>query len=137
MTLKQIIYTSTPFGYDHAILSGILLSARRWNERDNISGALICRHDVFLQLLEGPADKIDAAYARIAKDDRHVNITQIVSEIISERMFGEWDMRHDPAQTWFYTAKEVADGVLDDASPDDIKAVFVKLAKEPAGDQLD
>jgi len=137
MTLKQIIYTSQPFGYDRATLSGILMSARRWNKRNDITGSLICRHDVYLQLLEGPSDAVDATYARIARDDRHVNVIEVVSAPITERLFGDWDMRHDPADTWFYTAKEVADGALDTATPDDFKAVFTKLAQQPAMDQLD
>ena len=52
--LYQIIYRSRPFGFDETSLAGILLDARRCNTRDAISGALVCRHDIFLQLLEGP-----------------------------------------------------------------------------------
>ena len=51
--LIQIIYMSQPFGYDEAMLAGILLDARRCNKRDGITGALVCRHDIYLQLLEG------------------------------------------------------------------------------------
>lgn len=135
MTLKQIIYSSQPFGYDGSILSGILLDARRCNKRDGITGALVCRHDIFLQLLEGPADIVDAAYARIARDDRHVNINQLASGTVTERMFGDWDMLHDPAKSWLWSAEEIANGALVDATPDDIQAVFgtleAKVKSEP------
>jgi hypothetical protein len=72
--MKQLIYRSQPFGFDNAMLAGILLEARRNNLRDDITGALICRHDLYLQLIEGPADAIDALYGRIVADDRHVDV---------------------------------------------------------------
>ncbi|MCF2871058.1 BLUF domain-containing protein [Octadecabacter sp. G9-8] len=127
MDLKQIIYSSQPFGYDNAILSGILLDARRCNNRDGITGALVCRHDVFLQLLEGPADVVDAAFGRIARDDRHVNITQRASGPIDARMFGNWDMLHDPAKSWLWSIEDIANGTLDRASAADVQAVFATL----------
>ena len=51
----QLIYASRPFGYDDLTLISILMQARENNARNGITGALICREDVFLQILEGPA----------------------------------------------------------------------------------
>ena len=127
MTLKQIIYASQPFGYDDGTLGSILLDARRCNKRDGITGALVCRHDIYLQLLEGPADAVEAAYARIARDDRHANMNRMVEQTISERMFGQWEMLHDPATSWLWSAEDIADGALDRATPEDITAVFRTL----------
>ncbi|MEO1331606.1 MAG: BLUF domain-containing protein, partial [Pseudomonadota bacterium] len=50
--LTQLVYSSQPFGYDDIMLNGILNDARRCNLRDDITGALVCRHDIYLQLLE-------------------------------------------------------------------------------------
>lgn len=50
--MKQLIYRSQPFGFDRAMLAGILMGARRNNTRDDITGALIVRHDMYLQLIE-------------------------------------------------------------------------------------
>ena len=124
----QLIYASQPFGFDEAILSGILLDARRCNKRDGITGALVCRHDIYLQLLEGPDEKVQAAYARILRDDRHVNIQQLISQPISKRLFAEWDMLHDPAQTWHWTAQEIAGGSVEIADQDEVMKVFADLA---------
>ena len=74
MDLIRLIYCSRPFGFDDAALNGILIDARRCNERDAITGALICRADIYLQLLEGPAAAVDATFARIAKDNRHLEV---------------------------------------------------------------
>lgn len=126
--LIQIIYMSQPFGYDESMLAGILLDARRCNNRDGITGALVCRHDVFLQLLEGPADKVEAAYARIGHDDRHTNVQQLVHGEIDARIFGDWDMLHDPAKSWVWSAQEINDGVLERATAEEIWDVFNGLA---------
>lgn len=134
MTLKQIIYSSQPFGFDAATLSSILIDARRNNKRDGITGALVCRHDVFLQFLEGPADKVDAAYGRIARDDRHVNVTRLLDAEADARLFGAWDMLHDPEKSWLWSIDEVADGALDRATDDEIRAVFADLSDKVAAE---
>lgn len=130
MDLKQIIYSSQPFGYDDAALSGILLDARLCNLRDQVTGALICRRDIYLQLLEGPADKIDATLERIKGDDRHLEVTLRCSRTVAGRMFGDWAMLHDPAVSWLWPMEEVSKGVLDTLSEEDFVAVFQRLAAQ-------
>lgn len=127
MSLFQIIYVSQPFGYDAAILNGILLDARRCNDRDGVTGALICRHDIFLQLLEGPEAEVEATLARIARDDRHSGLQTLVSRPIKDRIFGDWAMLHDPAKSWIWSEAELADGVLDRLKEADIIKVFKDL----------
>jgi hypothetical protein len=132
MDLSQIIYSSRPFGFDEALLGGILSDARRNNTRDGITGALICRADVYLQMLEGPADVVEAAFARIARDDRHLEVEMRFSTHVTERLFPQWSMRDDPAKSWMWTQEEVANGVLSSASPMQVLAVFTRLANELA-----
>jgi hypothetical protein len=132
MDLVQIIYSSRPFGFDDALLSGIMSDARRNNARDGITGALICRADLYLQLLEGPADVVEAAFSRITRDDRHLEVEKRFSALVVERLFPQWSMRDDPARSWMWTQDEVANGALADASPLEILAVFTRLADELA-----
>ncbi len=124
----QLIYSSRPFGFDDAVLNGILLTARRNNARDDITGALICRHDLYLQLLEGPEAAVEARYQSIARDDRHLEVVKRVSRQVTERLFPSWAMRDDPARSWMWTAREVAQGALDRAAPAEFIAVFQRLA---------
>lgn len=126
----QLIYSSRPFGFDDAVLNGILLTARRNNARDDITGALICRHDLYLQLLEGPEAAVEARYRSIARDDRHLEVVRRVSRQVTQRLFPSWAMRDDPARTWMWTAREVAQGALDRAAPDEFIAVFARLTEE-------
>ena len=129
--LQRTVYRSRPFGFDSAILDNILLFSRRNNERDGITGALICRHEIYLQLLEGPKDKVDALFNRISFDDRHLEVALLLSEDCSERLFPRWSMKHDPLQPWMWTRTEMeSDGFL--ISRDSIMTVFEGLASEPS-----
>ena len=127
MDLFRAIYTSRPFGFDDGILSGILMDARRANVRDGITGALICRADIYLQWLEGPEDLVRKALERIERDDRHLEVKVHVAERVSDRVFGEWAMLHDPAVTWVWSQSEIADGAVDRATPEEVTRFFLLL----------
>lgn len=75
MTVYRVIYTSRPFGFDSGTLYGILAHAQQANRRVGITGALICRDDIYLQLLEGPENEVRATVARIKRDDRHLEVS--------------------------------------------------------------
>ena len=132
MPLVQIVYASRSFGYDAGIIAGILLDARRCNIRDGITGSLICRQDLYLQLLEGPADAVQAAFSRIAVDDRHLDVRILASHPVPHRLFPAWAMRHDPAQSWMWSQHAVEKGAVDQASAADVLAIFERLAADPA-----
>jgi hypothetical protein len=83
-----------------------------------------------LQLLEGPQAAVDARYGSIALDDRHVEVVKRVSRQITERMFPKWAMRDDPARSWMWTAREIEEGALDRATPDEFIKIFSRLAAE-------
>jgi hypothetical protein len=110
------------------MLAGILMAARRNNPLLGITGALICRHDIYLQLIEGPADAIDELYARILADDRHTNVELLLTEAMGDRMFPAWAMLDDTAPSLFWSAQDVAAGALQAASPDALRAPFVRLS---------
>lgn len=116
MALLQMIYASQPFGFDEVMLAGILLDARRGNTLNDVTGALIVRDDLYLQLLEGPPEMVEAAYERINRDDRHTNMRRIVRRRVEERMFPNWSMLDDRAQSWICSRQEVADGAIERAT---------------------
>ncbi|WP_229736785.1 BLUF domain-containing protein [Blastomonas aquatica] len=128
--LTQLIYMSQPFGYDGATLSGILSSARRNNPRLGITGALICRHDIYLQLLEGPPQSVDTLFQSISSDDRHLAVTLLHRADVDHRLFPEWAMLHDPAHSWHWSPDEVASGAITEASPEVLRQVFQQAAAD-------
>jgi Sensors of blue-light using FAD len=131
MSLMQLIYASTPFGFDNPTLNQILSEARRNNKRDQITGALICRADLYLQMLEGPRSAVTTTFHRIMGDDRHLNMVLIGCGDIKTRLFPEWHMRDDPARSWMWTQDQIADGAIDASSEEDVRAVFARLIREP------
>jgi len=126
--MLELVYASRPFGYDNLTLYDILSVARQNNKRDGITGALVCREDLYLQLLEGPADAVTAAYKRIIHDGRHSEITKLSSTTKTDRLFPEWAMRDDPARSWMWTVAEVRAGAVERASSDEVRNVFFRLA---------
>lgn len=135
MGLVRLVYASRPFGFDGQTLYGILSAARRNNARDDITGALICRGDLYLQLLEGPEAAVAAAYRRIEADDRHLEVTRLLAGPAEARLFAAWAMRDDPARSWMWTQAEVAEGAVERAGAAQILGVFDRLraeAPEPA-----
>jgi hypothetical protein len=129
----QLIYASQPFGYDELMLAGILSSARRNNKTNDITGALICREDLFMQILEGPRDAVTTTFSRILQDDRHVDVVNLWSGDMEARLFPDWSMRHDPARSWMWTMKEVENGAIGRATTAEIRGIFERLAREPGG----
>lgn len=115
------------------MLAGILAVARRNNPREAITGALICRNDIYLQLIEGPAAAIDALFARIVADDRHTNVELLLTEAMGERLFPAWAMLDDEAPSLFWSAQDLAAGALEKASPDQLRAPFMRLSAAHPG----
>ncbi|MEE4345162.1 MAG: BLUF domain-containing protein [Paracoccaceae bacterium] len=128
MPLTQLIYSSRPFGFDDAILSQILMTARRNNANAHVTGCLICRGDLYLQLLEGPEEGVNRLYEAIFEDDRHLEVTRRMHRQIETRLFDGWAMRDDPAQSWLWTKDEVDAGALDRATAAEFLAVFQRVA---------
>ncbi len=124
---KRIIYSSQPFGFDAAMLAGILSQARRNNALSQITGALICRQDIYLQLIEGPVTAIDGLFDQIRVDDRHTKVQLQLQEEACERLFPAWSMVDDDAPSLFWSREEVEAGALEAASPAELMAPFLRL----------
>lgn len=133
MGLFQAIYSSRPFGYDAQTLAAILLDARRCNGRDGITGALICRRDIYLQLLEGEEASVRATLARILRDDRHANVDLHMEQTTDKRLFGEWDMFHNPSAGKVWSSEEIRHGATHNATPSEVMGFFRQLRREQAG----
>ncbi|MBS0561650.1 MAG: BLUF domain-containing protein [Proteobacteria bacterium] len=131
MPLLQLIYTSRPFGFDEGTLDDILVSARRHNARNGLTGALICRADLYMQMLEGSREAVTATFRRILQDDRHLEVALIWAGAAKARLFPDWAMRDDPPRSWMWTQAEVAAGAAARATPEDVRGIFSRLAATP------
>jgi EAL domain-containing protein (putative c-di-GMP-specific phosphodiesterase class I) len=92
-TLAHLIYASSarePFS--HGQLVDLLEQARAANERIGVTGMLLHADGNFFQILEGDRAIIDALFAKISRDPRHVNVVSIICEPIRQRAFSDWSM---------------------------------------------
>lgn len=131
MRLAQLIYISRPFGFEARVLDNILLKARAKNAQAGITGALIVRADLYMQLLEGPREALTATLARIVADDRHLEVSLIHCGDVDERLFPHWSMRDDPARSWMWSQEQVRKGAARNASAAEVLGIFQRLASEP------
>jgi hypothetical protein len=129
--LCQLIYTSRPFGFNAPMLDDILTLARARNAESEITGALICRADMFMQMLEGPRAAVTETFGRILADDRHVDVALLHVGDTPERIFADWTMRDDPPQSWMWNQAEVREGAMQEASAAAAYSVFRRLSRLP------
>ncbi|MEL6237991.1 MAG: BLUF domain-containing protein [Pseudomonadota bacterium] len=130
--MRQLIYHSRPFGFDQATLLGILSQARRNNRKWGITGALVCRRDLYVQLIEGPEDAIDKLFSRIAEDDRHCDVALLHRGHVSARIFSKWEMLDDSAPSMTWSADEIESGSVENATREELVRLFEKIALKAA-----
>lgn len=93
VTLIHRIYSSRATrATTDADLQSILTVSRRNNLARDITGMLLFIEGSFFQVLEGQEASVAEVYDSIARDPRHDRVTQIISEPIARRSFGEWSM---------------------------------------------
>lgn len=89
----RLVYMSSPLGeWDTARLLGLLDQCRASNLQAGITGLLLYRPDMFMQVLEGDEQAVWSLYHRIEKDDRHLDLTPIMMGNVPARRFDQWSM---------------------------------------------
>ena len=94
--LHRLLYVSTLAPAAAANLEStvqdILIQSTCNNQRDGLSGFLLCDGVGFAQALEGPRQPLQACLDRIATDPRHGHMTIRMLEPAPERRFARWSM---------------------------------------------
>lgn len=75
-----------------ADLAELLTRARAKNSRLGITGMLLYKAGLFLQVLEGDSDRVRELYDTIARDDRHRACSVVMEGVLPERRFSDWSM---------------------------------------------
>jgi hypothetical protein len=96
--LTRLIYASTiTDDFAHSSIEEILRSARKYNEKRNLTGLLCFDTQYFLQCLEGSRAEVNAIYKTILKDSRHNDIIMLDYQEINHRDFADWKMGYIPS----------------------------------------
>jgi hypothetical protein len=77
-------------------IASILIQARANNVRHELTGALLYYNGRFIQVLEGPDERVAGVYATIAADPRHRSVHKMSEKFIAQRQFPEWTMGFRP-----------------------------------------
>ena len=77
-------------------VASIIDMARRYNERDDLTGAMLFVDGVFVQVLEGEPGKLEATFERICRDLRHRRSVLHEFSEATERVFAGWAMAEVP-----------------------------------------
>jgi hypothetical protein len=91
--LVRCLYASRiPKVQSPATLRAILDSSRKNNTKHGITGVLVVAGDSFIQVLEGGRAQVCETYNHIAQDKRHMDVTILSFEEITQRNFEGWSM---------------------------------------------
>ena len=116
--LVRLLYASRPTQtVDEKVLATILAQAKASNPALGVTGVLCfcAQAGVFLQVLEGGRNAVNALYNRIVGDTRHRDVVLLDYEEIGERSFASWSMgqvnmnRLNPAVLLKYSESERLD----------------------------
>jgi hypothetical protein len=93
--LKRIKYVSQ---FAQALsqddVDAIAAQSEHNNREADVTGVLMASGNLFFQVLEGPAEAVDALYEKIQQDPRHRHVVLLGSEeSVVERLFPDWAMK--------------------------------------------
>ncbi len=114
--LVRLLYASrAAHPVTHESIEAILAQCRMHNPALGITGILCYGGGIFMQVLEGGRESVNALYNEIVRDDRHQSVTVLHYAEISERRFAGWTMgqvnltKINPSILLKYSEKPVLD----------------------------
>ena len=95
MSIFQLFYISTAVpGFDPKEIQNILRSAHSFNPTYDLTGMMMLRGGIFLQLLEGAEENVRMLYSKIKADKRHRNLMVLMERETDHRLFSDWSMAY-------------------------------------------
>ncbi|OTG88356.1 hypothetical protein B9T31_02270 [Acinetobacter sp. ANC 4558] len=95
--LIQLCYSSRYSPTEFTLIEDIrdiLVTARRFNEKNDIYGVLYYADGYFFQCLEGNDEAVRNLYKNISKDSRHHDLTLLKINPIQNIKFNNWTMKY-------------------------------------------
>lgn len=91
--MYSIIYKSKakPDFNSEAIFK-MLLNAKNFNRKKDISGCIVYYDNQFIQLIEGQEKEVSALYESIKADERHDEVTTLIKKPVDGRLWSDWYM---------------------------------------------
>lgn len=114
--LYQLIYSSTSTDqFDVSTdIDNILTSSKGFNVENEVTGVLIYKGGVFIQLLEGDESSVRTLFDKISSDSRHEELKVLYQGDTSERIFPHWSMAYKESDLYSMDVQEKIDSFLSD-----------------------
>jgi hypothetical protein len=80
-------------------LDTLLIDARAFNERVQVTGALLHHEGAFFQYFEGAPAAVVRVYDRIKRSTLHTSLSELLNQPIESRQFTHWHMAFCEATT--------------------------------------
>ena len=91
--LVRLLYASRATAkIDCAAITDIMHLSHEHNPPKGITGILCHSDKIYMQVLEGGREAINALYAKILRDPRHADVVLLHYEEIVERRYAGWTM---------------------------------------------
>lgn len=89
MTLDAVVYVSSAVRLlDGPDLEALLVDARAFNEKSDVTGALLYDDGAFFQYFEGPEPEVAEVYERIKRSRLHKGLIELFHRPVEQRQFG-------------------------------------------------
>lgn len=107
-------------------IENILEASRANNQVEQVTGMLMYKDRLFLQILEGEKDHVFSVYNRVKDDSRHQGV-QIIEELeVPKRQFDQWIMGFK-----FLTQDDLIKIIYPLSSLEDVVVDFTEVIKDP------
>ena len=90
--MRHIFYSSQSADMDGQDYDGIVRHAIEKNRRNGIHGSIAWDGRVITQIIEGPAEAVDALYCAIRADRRHTGVVLLTRADITKSLFPDFGM---------------------------------------------
>ena len=88
--LMRLVYTSTHGGINERELANLSKEAKKLHADHGISGVIVVGDEDFLVVIESEPLIVTRALTHIVKDDRHDNLTVLLANFASDRLYLDW-----------------------------------------------
>lgn len=94
--MRRLVYTSiATIPMSDTDIGALMRRCQYHNAIHRLTGILLHKDMAFMQLIEGSEDAVDQLMCNIHQDPRHLSITMLTNERVTERQFGSRQMQYE------------------------------------------
>lgn len=127
--LQSLTYISRAAeGLSDEDVFAIYRTAQELNAIDGVTGLLVFDGEVFMQIVEGGQDALNALVTRLRGDKRHHELNIVDERVITTRSFADWSMKMVKVDRAHMRGVDDLDGELGPRVQPDIRAMLLANA---------